>query len=475
MYAQRRWISAMVLCRALPLALGMALLSACALHAPVPDDDCAARFAALHAATTSTRDAQYHRLDDFPGLRSDRMLAALGAQAASLAARRLWLQRLAANDRDASSIERGNLPSRRQASLPSEATLETCRQQQIQRLERDPQAFARAVESARVPADYRGWARMVGLYPLARPAYRRAIAAWQREAAAQQAPTDSAAWLGYQPLREASPGTPGLLLQHDALGLPQATPAQLAALFERHAPELRIEQRSSADRPGTPRFESDGRRSFDRQNPTVYRQHGWSRLGGRWHLQLVYQFWFGERPATGALDLYAGELDGLLWRVTLDDAGNALLFDAVHPCGCWHAFFLPADSPLQFRQSAGEEQRLAKRLALAGRQAPTLWLRGGDHALLWVDDRASPFPTSRYRFAALDELRRLPHPEGSRSLYGADGLVLGSARLERWLLWPSGVVSPGAMRQWGRHATAFVGQAQFDDPDLLGRYFSPPK
>jgi hypothetical protein len=27
------------------------------------------------------------------------------------------------------------------------------------------------------------------------------------------------------------------------------------------------------------------------------------------------------------------------------------------------------------------------------------------------------------------------------------------------------------MRQWGRHATAFVGRRHFDDADLLDRYF----
>ena len=137
--------------------------------------------------------------------------------------------------------------------------------------------------------------------------------------------------------------------------------------------------------------------------------------------------------------------------------------------------FLPADSPLQFRQPADAEQRLARRLTLAGSEAATLWLRAGDHALLWVDGRRAPYPIHRYRLVELDELRRLPHPAGRRSLYGSDGLVPGSQRLERWILWPSGVVSPGAMRQWGRHASAFVGEAHFDDPDLLGRYFHTPK
>lgn len=473
MGAQRRWISAMGLRRAFSLALGVALLGGCALRAPAPGDACSARFAAFHAATAAVRDAQYQRLDDFPGLRSDRVLAALGAAAASPAARRLWLERLAANDRDASAIERGNLPAVRRAELPDSVQLDACRQQQIARLAADPQRWQQVLAAAQVPSDYRAWARVVGLYPLLRPLYRRAIAAWQREAAAQQ-PPDDARWLSYG-LSEVAPGPPVRPIERDVLGLPQATPAQLDALFARHAPQLRIAPRSAADRPGAPRFEPSGRRSFDRRQPTLYRHHGWSRLGQRWHLQLIYQLWFSERPRSGLADIYAGALDGLLWRVTLDERGHALLFDAIHPCGCWHAFFLPADSPLEFRQPAGEEQRQARRLALAGSAAATLWLRGGDHALLWVDGRRAPYPIHRYRLADLDELRQLEHPVGRRSLYAPDGLVPGSQRLERWLLWPSGVVSPGAMRQWGRHATAFVGQAQFDDPDLLGRYFSLPK
>ncbi len=456
--------------RVLPVALGLLVLGACASRGPTPDTACAASFSALHAATATTRDAQYHHLDDFPGLRSDRLLAALGAHARTPAARRLWLQRLAAHDREAGAIERANLPAARSHRLPATAQLEHCRQRQIERLSRDPAAFRQAARAAQVPSDYRRWARVLGLYPLAKPFYRRAIAAWQREAAAQQAPADHAGWLSYRP--PAAAPTTMVRLQEDALGLPQAESTQLAALFARHAPEIRVAQRSAADRLGVPRFDRSGQRRFDTHDPVLYRHHGWSRLEGRWHLQLIYQFWFRERPRAGAVDIYAGLLDGLLWRVTLDADGHALLYDAIHPCGCWHAFFLPADSPLQFRQPIGEEQRLARRLTLPGSQAATLWLRGGDHALLWVDGHRASLPASRYRFADLDALRQLAHPDGQRSLYDRRGLVPGSQRLERWLLWPSGVVSPGAMRQWGRHASAFIGEAHLDDPDLLGRYFS---
>jgi hypothetical protein len=48
----------------------------------------------------------------------------------------------------------------------------------------------------------------------------------------------------------------------------------------------------------------------------------------------------------------------------------------------------------------------------------------------------------------------------------------GTERGERHLLWPSGIESPGQMRQWGHHATALVGRRHFDDPRMLDTYFS---
>ena len=59
-------------------------------------------------------------------------------------------------------------------------------------------------------------------------------------------------------------------------------------------------------------------------------------------------------------------------------------------------------------------------------------------------------------------------------MFGPDGLVAGSERAERWLFWPMGIASAGAMRQWGHHATAFVGRRHFDDADLIERRFVIP-
>jgi hypothetical protein len=445
-------------------------VAGCSRLAPTVEDECATLFANRDAATLATRDAQYQPLPGFPGLRSDRLLATLGASARTPEQRRLWLQRLAERDAEASAIELGNLPANeRQRWISRQAPLQSCRTRQVERLTKDESAFRHALTDAQVRDDYRDWARALGLYPLFKPIYRRGVSHWQAEAAKAREPTENPRWLAYRP----SSDTPALSmpLPSDALGLPQPTPTQRAALFARHAPWLRVEQGSHADRIGSPGFLADGSRSFDTLAPRLYRHLGWSRLDGRWHLQLIYQFWFSARPKPNAFDIYGGELDGLLWRVTLSDQGEALLYDAIHPCGCWHAFFLPQGSPLDFHQPIGEEGRLARHLDMQGNRAATLWLSAGEHQLLWVDDRRPAAPAMGYQQSELDDLRRLPHPRGQRSLYASDGLVPGSERLERWLLWPSGVVSPGAMRQWGRHATAFVGRAQFDDPALLERYF----
>jgi hypothetical protein len=79
---------------------------------------------------------------------------------------------------------------------------------------------------------------------------------------------------------------------------------------------------------------------------------------------------------------------------------------------------------------------------------------------------------ARYELRPYDELRSLQRLDGGRrSAFGPDGLIAGSERAERFLFWPMGIASAGAMRQWGRHATAFVGRRHFDDADLIERRF----
>ena len=166
----------------------------------------------------------------------------------------------------------------------------------------------------------------------------------------------------------------------------------------------------------------------------VYVHPAYTRYAERVLLLLVYTIWFPERPARGAVDLLAGRLDGLVWRVTHAPDGEPLVYDSIHPCGCYHLFFptpraRPRPAPDALEEWAFVPASLPR---VAEGERPVIRLASGTHYIEQVS------------------------------------LVRG---LERFFFWPTGVRSAGAMRQWGRHATAFVGRRHFDDADLLERRF----
>ncbi len=73
--------------------------------------------------------------------------------------------------------------------------------------------------------------------------------------------------------------------------------------------------------------------------PVAYVRVAWTEINDKPALQLVYTFWFPAHPASHLLDLVAGRLDAIVWRVTLDSAGRPLVYDSIHACGCFHMFF----------------------------------------------------------------------------------------------------------------------------------------
>jgi hypothetical protein len=110
---------------------------------------------------------------------------------------------------------------------------------------------------------------------------------------------------------------------------------------------------------------------------------------------------------------------------------------------------------------------------LAAGQRVVVRLATRTHYLVDIAPDAGGTQETRYGFLEEDSLRSLPAGDGRwRSIYGPDGLVPGTERSERMLFWPMGIASAGAMRQWGRHATAFIGRRHFDDADLIERRFS---
>ncbi len=445
--------------------------------------------------TVGVRDAQAPRMRGFPYLRIDRTNAALGGAAASgVTARRIWVERLRALDREARSIEAGNAIG---ASISTQAAsqLESCAEQLIRADEDQAEAL---LEQAHVDDHYSDTLRAAGLYALTRIPFAAGVRQWQNKTLADHASTAQPSPQGpmqryaVASLVDALPSTESAneaaatkALTRDTLGLPKLDAATITALFERHAPILEVQTLSNDDHIGAPAWADDTRIEVKTDDPVLYTRLSHTRLDGRWLPQLIYTFWFPSRPMQARLDLLAGRLDGIIWRVTLGEDLRPLLYDSIHPCGCYHLFYPtpklrarakgadidPLDEWLfvpQHVDAPGPQQRALLRIA-----AESHYLQRVLHV-----DSAHSEGSMRYRLRDENLLRRLPLPAksssrlpGTRSLYGSDGMVAGTERLERFLFWPMGIASAGQMRQWGHHATAFVGRRHFDDPHLLQRYF----
>jgi len=424
-----------------------------------------------------TRDAQSTRVPGFPHLRVDRVLTQLAPRVGDPVDQvQEWHAALVALD----DTDRGfELVNANQVAAVSVDALAVCRQR-LAVADRDEMTALLA--AARVPDDYSTSQRALGLYLLTRYAFAAGIRRWQEETLAGFAAHTSADPGAHRRQRyvpTSSPQSLPMVRNLPALGLPVISRSLLASLIMRHAPQLEIETEGAHDHPGELVWQHDGvgpaQIGVAPESPTLYVRTGHAQLGGRWLLQLSYTIWFAARPPTQAHDLLAGQLDGLLWRVTLAEDGAPLVYDTIHPCGCYH-LFVPSERLRAWRQEESIDEGLFAPQALrapAVDERVVLKLAAGTHYLQQVEVvPSSGKPGIALNLHDEDQLRALPLPGGgTRSAFGPDGLIAGSERLERFYFWPMGILSAGQMRQWGRHATAFVGRRHFDDPTLLDRYF----
>ena len=437
------------------------------------------------------RDGQAPRVAGYPYLRVDRFAVAL-ARTSPAVNREAWIDYASALDTEARRAEWANLGDRLDA-----AALEQCRRILLADTRANPVPGAvDPLVAAQVPDDYSTTLRVLGLYPLTSLAFAAGISSWHRDVrevfavpieklpvrgprtryvpAAPDAMAEPAGWMA-----------PGIAR---ALGVPPLAVDEAWRLLHENAPVLAVETASADDRVGALVWREGGgglRVGVDVQAPVAYARLAYALISGRVHLQLVYSFWFPARPPTSPFDLLAGPLDGLIWRVTLDGDFRPLVYDTIHPCGCYHLFF-PTDRARARAQPPPEQGRFDEGL-FAPQSAPVpgagermqLFIEARTHYVQRLVATADTSPisgeTRRFGLVSEDGLRALPLPAGgTRSVYGENGLIAVSERGERFYFWPMGIESAGQMRQWGRHATAFVGRRHFDGPLLLDRYFEFP-
>ncbi len=468
------------------LAAASALLFAACASAPPAggtasaEANCAEWFSQLDAAVrrAGVADAQEARVENHPHLRANRFTAALAQDARidDAAWVRDALPFMRALDRAARDAEIANLPGQSLADLGVSRDFASRRTAQCAA---DRLAAQRPDRAAiRVPDDYSDAKRLLGAYALTRYPFTAGV---RRELAEV-----SAAFA--RPL--ATP--PGAKLLRFAVGGEvgdDSTPRHASAWFERHQPVFEVEVASEDDLPGALAWDADRATPVvQTESPAVYRHIAHTRYRGRTLIQLVYTIWFGARRASAPGDLLAGHLDGLVWRITLDAQGRALMHDTMHPCGCYHYFFptpraralpAPADEPEwafvpQALAEPAPDQRIVLRIAArthalerVSLEADADAVRGAAALRVLAQDRLRTLPV----LAAGAPTAANPNHSATRSAYGPDGLIAGTQRAERFFFWPMGIASAGQMRQWGRHATAFVGRRHFDAADLFEKRF----
>jgi hypothetical protein len=439
------------------------------------------------AAAAGTGDAQDARIDGFPYLRVSRVLAALRpAAAANENALQAFADRLLALDFEARGYEIMNLP---RGQVP-DVRLALQRTRECGRLLREidlakPESRAVLLRLAEVPDDYRTANRIAGLYWITRLPFAAGVRRYEEEtlAAFRREPElpAGATLVRYAPEPDwpTSRSRAAAILETSAmnpLGIPDPTASDLKALLAAYAPSFEVAVKGDYDRSGALRWLRDAQMpAVDASDLAVYAHPAWTRYEGRVLLQLVYTLWFPERPPQPGSDALAGKLDGITWRVTLAPDGEPLVYDSIHPCGCYHLFF-PTPRAIARPAPGGPDEWMFSPQTLpriAEGERPVLRIASGTHYIERVSVTHGTDSLVRYALRPYGDLRSLFRLDGTRSsAFDPDGLVPGSERPERFTSWPMGIVSAGAMRQWGRQATALVGRRQFDDADLFERRFS---
>jgi hypothetical protein len=400
-----------------------------------------------------------------------------------------WLEEMRQLDSTGKNLEFANLPATARQQLVSKIPIEGSFEQALEhcgkRLNKlslhTPEHKENLLKQAQVPDAYQSWKRVAGLYLLTRYAASAGIGRLHRELDASfNIPPAKLPRQG-KLIRYSPPYSNPLPLKDIAamlrpaydnpLGIPHLTSTQLQQLLAHFAPVWEIDTRNDTDKIGTVGLDSDKQPRIDTNQPAIYVAHGYARWRGRVVLQLIYQIWLPAREKTGMLDLYGGPLDSVIWRVTLSLEGTPIAFDSIHGCGCYYLLF-PGQGYRAIPPKDGAEPVLSPKAIATTPPGHRLLLRlqTRTHYLQQasLSDDTFEVATRSYIFHELEQLRSLQMPNGTkRSLYGEDGIIDASERAERFLLWPYGVASPGAMRQWGTHAIAFIGRRHFDDPFLL--------
>ncbi|MDE1462005.1 hypothetical protein [Spartinivicinus poritis] len=478
---------------------------------PLPDVQlagltCEAGLALLHkqVVQANVQDAQLHPIPGTAYLGINRFLLSLVTHIKTPTQQQAWLNELIRVNQTKWQVEIANLTG--QTPHPWHQYVNSCLAKHAEKLVNNQYFFTQLTQMV-PPNAYQQWAQIAGIYPITQYFLVPGIKKWHEDVHQQFNQPLTGAMQVYSPEPSATavlsnhpsgqprsknhqPINPKRLKQwltkaskQHPLKLPQLSTIQLEQLAQSFAPHWAIQQQGQFDLPGTPVWQNN-QWSISPEKTTVYWRPSYTTIQGQHLLQLNYFIWFSERPANHWFDILAGNIDGVIWRVTLDTDGIPLLYDTIHSCGCYHTFMPVSDRlvakptsgqlepPLIIQKPTNTIPTVKHKLSSTTLQSAVVAVNSIDHWVLGVGH----FPISAmhtYQLKPYDNLRSLAiSPQQRKNLFDNAGFIKGTERPERWLFWPSGVPSAGTMRQWGHHATAFIGERYFDDPALIEKLFS---
>jgi hypothetical protein len=230
----------------------------------------------------------------------------------------------------------------------------------------------------------------------------------------------------------------------------------------------------------------------------VYWTHTQAKAHDQRYDQLVYVAWYPGRPELSPGDPQAGEIDGVVVRVTLDHHQRPAIYEFVRTCGCYHTLWVaefveqaaraefggPLPGMAYAVQKKPERSRELFMPALVGDSGarvsrPVVMINAGQHLMVTVDTVAANHytqaesPRQAYSLEAYETLSHLPLGDQVASMFNGEGLVHHAARPEGWMLAPTGMLQAGRPRQLGTMKIR-MDAYDYDDPRLLERNLRLP-
>lgn len=411
----------------------------------------------------------FHMDNRFPHLAFDRFSLAMNDTLSQTASRSQWLSYV-------SKLGQQQLETTLVLSPPTSSAkareLTQC-QDRLAARSADSPAFWQALQNQPpvIPTAYQHWKRVLGVYPIASLVAKGRIEAEQARIQNDAGrPLSSPVSYGELPAPMTQKEIRTLLSSAQAdspTRWPLLSASAAARLLDHYSPSFSVETLSRNDLPGALVLDDSNTPTIDSQQPTLYRALTYTRFNGQILPQLNYVLWFAARPAKRAFAPYSGQFDAVNIRLTLDQNGQPLILDSIHQCGCYHAVYA-LNSSLRFRQFEGEKPIEHYLLPTSDTGRFHVSLTGGEHMIHGVQLTTGATPDVVLQGREMLETLTLKSRGGQYfSPYDREGILPESVRAERWFLWPFGVRSPGAMRQHGKHAIAFIGERHFDDAFLF--------